>query len=907
MSSAPRKQMTLHTATLAALIVLVIGWMPTTAQAQCDVPLEVQQGGVLPNVLIILDTSGSMNRIIEHPDYDPNVTWSGPFWPTGTYYIGRSGTYSPRSWSRRLPSSPTARLAASDLGFWSRYWGNYLNWIFYHATDAQRATLPQVTRIIVGKTAIASLIQQNPGLRYGLMTFKWDSGGNLQAPLGTDTSTILNIINNVYAAGWTPSAETLMDAMSYFQHDPSWIQEDCQDNFIVFVTDGYPTHDLNIPNWIGDQDGDGREPGDCASIGTIGDMDCSDYMDDVAYYMANHDMRTDLAGDQNVFTYTIGFGIDAPLLLDTAANGQGMYQTAFDFQSLAQGLGNVIGDIINRISAGAAVAVVSTEQSTTNTLFRGKFMPGLWRGWFEAYDLPYDPNSNPRWEAGEILRRRNPDSRTIYTGINNSLLPFTASNVATIDQYMTPPPSSQGTDVDLINYIRGREIPGMRDRSGWKLGDLVHSTPVVVSRPAFFYLDPGYQQFLAANSNREPVAYVGGNDGMLHAFRASDGTELWAYIPQAVLPKLYQLADPRYCHQAYVDLSPKVFDVKLGGSWKTVLVGGERTGGDSWFAIDVTDPNAPSLLWEKSVPETITSFSEPALINTRAFGPLLWTGSGPDPGGKARYAVLWMETGNLMYWDWYSSLTSGSNLASPPAAIDLDFDGYDDVLYQGDLKGDLWRWDLTGNQLVGTLLFSGDQPITARPTLTTDVDGSVLVYFGTGRYLDTPDLTDTSPQTIYCVRDQAGSSTVLTRNDLIDQTSSIQLVEGGPGWYVDLVQSPGERVTQPAVVIEQVVYVTSTAPEQAVCSAGGHSWLYALNYRNGSSSRGNPENPDDRVSDLGTGIASRPVVNLEEGSLLVQTSDARINMQSLVTKPPRIRVRAWNEVYPTAAQAQPPY
>ncbi len=783
------------------------------------------------------------------------------------------------------------------MGNASRYWGNYLNWIFYAATDEQRTALPQTTRIIVGKAAINAVMQQAPGLRYGLMTFNGDTGGIVQAVPGSAIADIATATNNVSAGGNTPTAETMLDALIQFR-DGNWIEYDCQQNFLVVVTDGYPTQDLNIPAWIGDQDGDGREPGDCASIGAIDGTNCSDYMDDVAYYMANTDLRDDFEGDQNVFTYTIGFGIDAPLLLDTAANGRGLYQSAFNFQSLVQSLGNVLGDIVNRISAGAAVAVVSTEQSGDGTLFRGKFMPGRWWGWFEAYDLPYDPNSAARWEAGEILRGRSADSRTIYTGIAGNLVEFTGSNLDDLDDYMNTPPDTVGTLEDLIDYIRGDEITGMRDRNGWKLGDLVHSTPVVVGKPAYFYLDEGYQQFLIDHADRESVAYIGGNDGMLHAFRASDGHELWAYIPRAVLPKLHLLASPDYCHQAYVDLSPRAFDVKLNGTWKTVLVGGERSGGNSWFAIDVTDPYSPALMWEKFVPETITSFSEPTLVNTAEFGPLLWTGSGPDSGGFSRYAVLWMETGNLFHWDSYGQRMGDKNLSTAPVAVDLDFDGLDDLLYQGNMEGDIWRWDLTGNPLLGTKIFDGDQPITGRPTLATDVDGSVLVYFGTGQYLHMDDLTDVSPQSFYCVRDAPGGNTTLTRSDLRDQTSTIDLDEGGSGWFIDLVQQGGERIVEPAVVIDGVVYVTSFAPSQEVCSAGGVSWIYAMDYRNGSSANGDPELAADRVDDVGRGVASRPVVNLAEGDLIIQTSDARLNVLALATRPPLIRVRSWKESFP---------
>ncbi len=894
---------------LIVAAILSLGIVPSWAMAQCDVPLEVQQGSVPPNVLIVLDTSGSMNTIITHEDYDYKITWSGPFDSNDKYRVSSAGLKSPSSFNSTWDTSPTAPLTPSDLGRDGQYDGNYLNWVFYHATDAQRAALPQISRIHAGRAAVSAVLQAAPGLRYGLMTFNGDTGGALQAPIGSSEATISSIANTIDADGYTPSAETMLDALKHFQND-GWIQYDCQQNFIVFITDGYPTHDLNIPSWVGDQDGDGREPGNCASIGApdANSNNCSDYLDDVAYYMAHNDIDSSLDGDQFIYTYTIGFGIDAPLLADTAINGEGLYQSAWNLQSLTQSLGTVVGDIVNRISAGAAVAVTSSEQTEGHTLFRGKFMPGVWRGWFEAHDLPYNQNAPARWEAGQLLATRSADSRTIYTGINGSLVSFDQSNTDALDSYLyggiyNASDSAQDAILaNLVNYIRGEDIAGMRDRGGWKLGDLVHSTPVVVGRPAYFYLDPGYQQFLINNENREPVAYVGANDGMLHAFRVSDGYELWDYIPRVVLPKLDQLADPDYCHQAYVDLSPKAYDVKLNGSWHTVLIGGERTGGDSWFALDVTNPNSPQLLWETSVPEIISSFSEPLLIHTKHFGPLLWSGGGKDAMGRSRFAVLSMETGNLVKWGYYSEGAAG-NLASPPVAVDMDFDGYDDWLYQGELSGDLWRWDLGSATLDAdnpVVVFEGNQPIQARPALSTDVNGKVLIYFGTGQYLDSGDLLDTTQQSLYCVRDDPAASTTSTRSDLLDQTSAISLTEGGPGWFVDLTQQSGERMTQPALVLDGVVYASSFAPSDEPCSAGGHSWLYRLNYRNGSNPREGHDDTSDRVEDIGQGVASQPVADLTEGNLIVQTSDARLNVMALTTRSPRIQVRSWKETFPAS-------
>jgi type IV pilus assembly protein PilY1 len=865
---------------------------------QCDVPLMVTQGVVPPNVLIILDSSGSMREALTHPDYDPSVAWSGNFTAMTAYSVAVTGSYTPNSFNSAWPSSPSAPLVACELGQAGRYLGNYLNWIFFHATAAQLAALPQITKIESGKAAVQAILAQSTGLRYGLMRFNGDTGGTLVSPLGSSASAISSAMAGILADSWTPSAETMVDALNYFKSTGAGapIEFACQENFIVFVTDGYPTQDLNVPSWIGDADHDGLDPGNCASIGAPepNSSNCSGWLDDVAYYLAHTDLRSDMAGAQHVHTYTIGFGIDAPLLVSTAANGGGTYQSAWDTETLAASLGTVVGNIVSRVSAGAAVAVVSTEQQTGGHVYRGKFLPGSWRGYLEAYALPLTQSAPPVWEAGALLSSRSPSDRVVFTFHNGQTLDFVPGSA---DQLKDALGAANPTEAqNIISYVLGEDLPGYRDRGGWKLGDMVSSTPLVVGGPAEFHLDESYQQYLADQSDRVNMIYVGANDGMLHAFVAATGDELWAYVPQAALGKLVKLTDPAYCHQAFVDLSPVAYELKLGGTWRTVIVGGQRTGGDAYFAIDVTDPYAPQVMWETAVPDIRSSFTVPTLVRTHV-GTFLWTGSGPDPGGTASIAVLDMEDGSLVYTATTGEQHTSTNMCTAASVYDADWDGYADFVYQGDLSGTLWRWDVRASEPTdwpAAPLFVGDQPIQARPTLAMGPDGDLLVYFGTGRYVEGGDLADTSAQAFYCVRDD-GTLTGRTPQDLVDQTGSIHDVMDAPGWKLDLVQAPGERVVEAASVVEGVLYFTSFAPSSTACEGGGHSWLYHVDYRDGSSP--SADTTQDRAADLGEGVASKAVVQIEESQVLVQTSDARINLLDMNAQPRRLTVEAWKEKF----------
>ncbi len=323
---------------------------------------------------------------------------------------------------------------------------------------------------------------------------------------------------------------------------------------------------------------------------------------------------------------------------------------------------------------------------------------------------------NPIWEGGRNLALMSPSSRNILTWVdldNNKLvkniaaptgaateeyISFDSTNVSKLTGYLnlSGAPAAY-TAANIIDFIRGTQVTGLRDRtltvkdtSGtpvsavWKLGDSVYSTPVIVGAPRerfdLLYGDSSYTPFYSQYKNRRQVAYLGANDGMMHAINVgvynpgddtttpakiehgwysntatadgrgvNIGDELWGFIPQELLPHLRWLADPGYTHVYYVDLKPKVTDVRIfpndadhPGGWGTILIGGFRMGGScsncttqgtpmtfadnfngiagvdaartflsSYFVLDVTNPDKlPTLLW---------SFSDPSLGLTTSY------------------------------------------------------------------------------------------------------------------------------------------------------------------------------------------------------------------------------------------------------------------------------------------------
>ena len=666
------------------------------------------------------------------------------------------------------------------------------------------------------------------------------------------------------------------------------------------MTDGFPTMDEDVSAYLVDADGDGNDPGSCTSLGAPFDdsYQCSDHMDDVAHYLFNNDLRADLPDTQNVITYTIGYGVDYGLLAETAMNGDGRYFHAENAGELVYAFRAIMQDIIMRLSSGSAVAVVSTERGDNDRMYRGKFMPGSWEGFLECYTLPFEDGEPPVWEAGNILADRSANSRSIFTALGSSVYNFVPGSAHNLWQAMETPDVE--TAADIITWIRGDFVAEYRNRADWKLGDIVSSTPVIVGRPRSFSTDEAYQEYAALYADRLKTVYVGANDGMVHAFDAENGDELWAFVPQFALPKLSAIADSFYCHTYTCDQSISIADVKIGGVWRTVLATGGREGGSGYFALDVSEPTAPALMWQADLPNGKAFASEVEFARIGGV-PVALIGSGLDEEFIESYLYAYnVETGQLIGSRLLSSSNQDRNKTTRPRAVDLDFDGETDLVYCADLLGNLWRADVGNDPDPSswnlTTLFSCDQPITATPNPAFGEGNKVLVYFGTGAFLKEEDFDTTDQQSFYCVYDSHDGSTH-TRSNLVDQTSSINDIGTADGWYVDLWHHDGERVTEQAVVVAQTVYFTAYAPRTAVCEAGGHSWLYTMAYDDGSAVINEEGEEVPRDEDLGDGVASRPVVDIVNETAVIQSSDATITVVDIAIDIFHLTVKSWQENY----------
>lgn len=320
---------------------------------------------------------------------------------------------------------------------------------------------------------------------------------------------------------------------------------------------------------------------------------------------------------------------------DTNASRTGEANTYF-LQSDARGVLKAFDDIFKRASTQAssiagAAAQAKNVTSAGNTIYQGTFDTSDWSGDLVANSVSVNASNvvsistTPAWKADtQLMAMATPAiTRNIVAGrVGATQNPVaTAFTWAAIDNTLktaldkaTPASSADGLAEDRLNYIRGdrsKEPPAagavFRKRTHL-LGDIINSGVTYSGVPSNTIVGSStYPAFVAANASRTAAVFVGANDGMLHAFNASNGNELFAYIPSWLGPKLPALTNPAYvgAHQSFVDGTPVVgeAEVDMSGTptWKTVLISGTGGGGQGVFALDVTNPagfTASNVMWE---------------------------------------------------------------------------------------------------------------------------------------------------------------------------------------------------------------------------------------------------------------------------------------------------------------------
>lgn len=583
-------------------------------------------------------------------------------------------------------------------------------------------------------------------------------------------------------------------------------------------------------------------------------------------------------------------------LWHAAVNGRGQYFSAKDPVALEDGMRKALNSI-DRVDGSGAAAATSNLQPTAgdNFIYIAKYRTQLWDGELSAYTFDLDSGEiaeTPNWQASTLLSEKinveqGTDTRTIWTSNGSgALVPFRISADANsgiagsyfvnsrLSQYSdwSPEQKAAATPETMLKYLRGimptkrvtennveKVVPlGLYRERDKLLGDVIHSQPVYVKTAPHDFADQGYQSFKSATSTRQGVVYVAANDGMLHAFNADTGVELWAYIPPMVLPNLWRLADANYAdnHRYFLDGPVTVSDAVVGGSWKTVLIGAMGKGGRGYYALDVTEPASPRVLWTYTAQNNANvgyTYGTPFITKLAdgTWAAVLTSGYNnvPEEGvaggdGRGYVFVLNLATGALI-----RDIPTTAGSAADPSGLsrlnvvteDFDKNNTAVVAYGGDLLGNMWRFNLASRTPTLLMALGRDKPITTAPEIS-EIDAQRVVYFATGRYLGDTDLASSARQVIVGVKDS--TSAVAFPGALVQQTFGNRgehLRTGGtgtvtwssePGWYVELPSS-GERVAIDPQLYFGTLLVSSVVPSATDCLPGGSSWLYQLDFRSG--------------------------------------------------------------------------
>lgn len=515
------------------------------------------------------------------------------------------------------------------------------------------------------------------------------------------------------------------------------------------------------------------------------------------------------------------------------------------------------------------------------------------------------------WEASAKMALQ--AERTIkFARTTNSVVPtvheFSAANVS-LDDLCDGALSlcneaeiqnlAEGMDIErAVAYLKGsRADEGVLRTRTTILGDIINSSPVL-SSPTDDYgyrtlggtLGTTYASFLEDKKAADkPMVYVGANDGMLHAFdgraTTAGGEEVFGYIPATALGHMGNLLYPyvaadqnlqKFQHRYYVDGPITISDVNINGTWKTVLVGTSGAGGRSIFALDVTDPESFSVLWE--VNDLITGnagisnhigyvLGKPVIVPVKdGAGNVSWKaifGNGYNSASQqARLFVVNLSDGSVTTIQAQESTAPAFNGLGNIVVVDrkrisngtifTGRDGYSDTVYAADQNGAVWKFDLLTEAvaLSGQPLFiardagGNRQSITGGLTAATGPAGGVMVYFGTGSFSFTGDPENNSTQTIYGILDrnvaltgrgQLLQQTVGEDTDGYRQTSRNAMVAGRQGWYLDLPER--ERFVGYPRVESGIVFFPTYEPsannDREDCGVNGTNWLYGLNALNG--------------------------------------------------------------------------
>lgn len=721
-------------------------------------------------------------------------------------------------------------------------------------------------------------------------------------------------------AGLTPIEGTLLTARDYFKG--TWsnasegytascypLPESCGKNFVILLTDGLPSTDKN-----------------------------GNPISDPSLALSQAASAAAALKTEGVETYVVGFalpyGVD-PSTLDTiaAAGGTGTAYYAEDLSTLTSVFDTIFLDLLKKVGSASSVSINATSITSDSAVYQAVFNSQDWSGDLFAYPISNTGVGDTSiWKASQNIPA--PSERKLFiTGSDKATVEFLWSNLTAADR------TALGSE-DVLKYLRGERSKEQQNGGTLRnraidnvLGDIVHSSP-----------------FYVKDTN---TLYVGANDGMLHAFDAATGKELFAYIPSAVISRLKNLSQPSYTHEYFVD-GDVVVSSQVQTAGRNYLVATLGRGGKGLFALDVTNPlgfGAGDFKWEyfdATDNDLGYMLGRPVLakMNNGAWAVIVGNGYNSN-SGKAVLYIFKLDNGSLLRK--IDTKVAGDNGLAAPGIVDTDNDGDVDVIYAGDLKGNVWKFDVSSTNPSGwkSAFMSGStpepffiakdasgvvQPITAQ--ITSAVDdvagdpnfGKRFIFFGTGSYFKSGDPSDTQMQSWYGLIDdgvQVGGRSELVSRSILEEgnfagkpvrtfsAATAGDMSGKKGWYLDFATHPGERIVTASKyykLAEPTLIASSIIPVVDPYVPGGNGYVNAIHPFTGArltlgffDVNDNNDFSDDTLSghfiggvDLSVGMPSEPVVvgdRLVVGGSKGTVEDVRINGISFL----RGRI-SWREI-----------
>ncbi|VAW97159.1 Type IV fimbrial biogenesis protein PilY1 [hydrothermal vent metagenome] len=523
-----------------------------------------------PNIMFILDDSGSMRNLIWDAGYDPTITYPPSGWGAinnNTYtttglnavvYPGCPAGYAPGV----VGGNDRCIILPTPNGGNTWITGNYFLYLlntYDTGGGGQDLTtvIPNDFRMNVARDVTVNVINSSNNMNFCLQTFDVTEPGTIDVACTPTKSTVTTAVNALTANSWTPLGETYYEVTRYFRGLQSFtdnnvnytspITQRCQKNYVIVVTDGYPTQDTAFPNVDPDlPNGALPDYDNLSPLTTQADFNSSTippfsdgfqpasnqsaegfslYLDDMAKLGFDLDLRKapdlDSAGKsfdsadyplQNLVTFTVGFALNNQMLQDAAQYGDGQYFQASNAAGLTSALTSALINIQGRTSASAAVAASSGFVSSDTGIYFGRYNSGNASGQLLYYKIdPLSGNlitggpgpSGSIWDAGSLIP--SPSSRNIFSFNDTNAVDFTWTTAPTTSTLSAAQLSSLGASASeqekVLNYIRGDQscevsnggtcafgAKDLRDRIS-VLGTIVNSQPLYVGPPSNLYPD----------------------------------------------------------------------------------------------------------------------------------------------------------------------------------------------------------------------------------------------------------------------------------------------------------------------------------------------------------------------------------------------------------------------------------